>query len=118
MQKNIKNDELLLLVGNRIKFYRELKGLSQLELANLARMDQSFFSKLEKGQNNSSIEKLLQIATALDVDLFQLFQFDESYEHIDSTKEINKILECLPEKHQLQIYKLVLAYYDGIKIKG
>ena len=52
-------------LGEKVKFYREAKGWTQAELAEAIGRDQSYVSKLEKGQTQSSIPTLRKIAAAL-----------------------------------------------------
>lgn len=54
-------------VSNRIKAARELKGLTQSELARLANLPQSHISRLESAKHSPSHSTLEKIARALDL---------------------------------------------------
>jgi transcriptional regulator with XRE-family HTH domain len=54
-------------LGTRIRRLRERKGLSQEALADLARLDRSYMSGIERGVRNFSILNLAKIAKALSV---------------------------------------------------
>lgn len=54
---------------NRIKVWREHRGLSQKELADLAEVKQSAIAMLETGARTGTVETLQRIARALQVDL-------------------------------------------------
>ncbi len=60
-------------VGNKIKEFRKLKGLSQEKLANLSEIDRTYLPTIEKGERNVSIEILERIAKALEVNIKDFF---------------------------------------------
>lgn len=63
---------LLRKVGERIRQVRIEKSLSQEELADLAGLDRSYMSGIERGVRNTSVLKLAGIAKALGVPLRDL----------------------------------------------
>jgi transcriptional regulator with XRE-family HTH domain len=54
-------------MGIKIKRLRERKGLSQEALADLAQLDRSYMSGIERGVRNVSVLNLAKIARALSV---------------------------------------------------
>jgi putative transcriptional regulator len=66
--------EELLVLGTRIKNERELKGLSQTELANIIGKDQPSLNRVEKGRVNPSYLFLLEIAKGLNLPLWELIK--------------------------------------------
>ena len=54
-------------LGTRIRRLRERKGLSQEALADLARLDRSYMSGIERGVRNVTLLKLFAVARALKV---------------------------------------------------
>ena len=61
-------------VGKRIKFLREEKGLSQEELAYDANVSRSTISMIETAQNDITLSKVKRIATALEIEPFELLK--------------------------------------------
>ncbi len=61
-------------LGTRIKRLRERKGLSQEAFADLAHLDRSYMSGIERGVRNFSVLNLAKIAKALDVSISTLFE--------------------------------------------
>ena len=59
--------------GKKIKEIRLKKGLSQEALANLADIDRTYLPSIEKGETNVSIVIAEKLATALNVELKDLF---------------------------------------------
>mgnify|MGYP000955034759 CR=1 FL=1 len=58
----------------KIKDKREQLGISQKELAERAKMSQSFLCDIEQGRSKPSIDTALKIAKALDVDNIKFFE--------------------------------------------
>ncbi len=60
-------------IGKMLKALREQKGLTQIELARKAKIDQSYLARLERGdRSNPSLEKIQKLATALKVTVAEL----------------------------------------------
>lgn len=67
-------------IGNRIKEYRNMQGLTQLELANKSNISRSYLADVEKNRYNASVETLQKIATALGISLSKLLTVEEKLE--------------------------------------
>lgn len=61
-------------VGLNLQRLRRGKGLSQEELAHRAEIHQTYLSGVEGGKRNPSIGVLGRIATALEIDIEELFR--------------------------------------------
>lgn len=53
--------------GENIRRFRQLKGLSQEQLADLAGMHRTYVGGIERGERNVSLRNIVHLATALDV---------------------------------------------------
>jgi transcriptional regulator with XRE-family HTH domain len=60
-------DPLLRTIGLTIRALRRERGLSQAQLAELADIDRSYMSSIERGLRNVSVLNVARIAAALDV---------------------------------------------------
>ena len=60
-------DPLLRTIGATIRTLRHERGLSQEALAELAEIDRSYMSSVERGLRNVSVLNIARIAAALDV---------------------------------------------------
>ena len=60
-------DPLLRTIGLTIRALRRERGLSQEALAELAHIDRSYMSSVERGLRNVSVLNVARIAAALDV---------------------------------------------------
>lgn len=64
-------------IGNRIKELREVKQMSQKDLAYASDLDRSYIASVENGQRNISIVNIEKIAVALGVSLKEFFGNDK-----------------------------------------
>lgn len=69
---NIKNKELVVAVGNRIRDLRKERNISQEDLANEAEIPLSQIGRIERGETNPTISTLYVLAQALKVDIKSL----------------------------------------------
>ena len=74
-------DDIRLKMGQRIKELRDLKNLSQKDLAYSADLDRSYIASVENGKRNISIVNIEKIAVALEVSLKEFFS-DGKFEDI------------------------------------
>ena len=59
-------------VGDRLKQFRELRGLSQGKIEELTGLPRSYISRVENGHIIPSVKTLQRFARALDMPLYQL----------------------------------------------
>ena len=64
-------------VGDRLKQFRELRGLSQGKIEELTGLLRSYISRVENGHTVPSVETLQKFARALDMPLYQLLYEEE-----------------------------------------
>lgn len=67
-------------LGLTIAYYRKMRGLTQLQLAECVELSRTHVSNLEAPNMPTSIslDKLFDIAEALDIPVSRLFEFRES----------------------------------------
>lgn len=63
----------LIAVGKRIREIRESKGISQEDFSSVVGISRNHFSCIERGKFGISIEKLHDIAVALNIEVGELF---------------------------------------------
>lgn len=59
-------------LGARIKHFRKKRGLTQIELAELANISRSYLADMERDRYNPSLDTLIAIAQALHIELSEL----------------------------------------------
>lgn len=75
LKSSMSDNSLQINVGQQIQKLRELKGLSQQDLAAKCNFEKSNMSRLEAGRVNPTLSTLEKVAKALDVSLVELFNF-------------------------------------------
>lgn len=63
--------------GHKIKFLREQKGYSIEYLANIANIDRTYISDIEKGKRNVSLLIIEKLSKSLEVNIQELFNYEE-----------------------------------------
>ena len=62
----------LVKIGKKIREMRELKGFSQEDFAAEAELGRTYYGRVERGEQNISIQNLIQIAITLHVEVGEL----------------------------------------------
>lgn len=101
----IMNDTLILL-GKRIAYLRNKRGFTQEKLAEMVDYSTNHISKLELARTNPSFELLVNLANALNIELKELFNFDEYQSTKYIKKEFEKLLHSSEEKKLKLLYKI------------
>ncbi len=65
--------DVLKKFGERVREIRLQKGLSQEELARIAKIDRTYIGGIERGERNVGIRNVYRIATALGIPAADLF---------------------------------------------
>ena len=91
-------------IGNRIKYYRNKKGISQEELGAAVFVTGKHLSYLETGAKVPSLELLILIANALDVSADDLLVDNLTHTSSSVGKELHTILQdCNPYQKEMLI---------------
>lgn len=93
------------LIGERVKYYRKLKGLTQEQLAEVMDFNTKSISLLENGHNYIALNKVPKLCSTLDIEPYNLFIFDKRSVKTENVQ--NDIIELL---HTMDNNKLKLAY--------
>lgn len=62
----------LVKIGKKIRDMRKLKGFSQEDFAAEAQLGRTYYGRVERGEQNISIQNLIQIALTLKVEVGEL----------------------------------------------
>ena len=89
-------------VGERIKFFREKKGITVNKLANLSGISQSYLRDIELGNKQPTVEYLSYVCEALGITLEKFFSDEEKKSELRN--EIDKLTD-IQRKSLLQLLK-------------
>jgi len=93
------------LIGERVRYFRNLKNLTQEQLAEIMDFNTKSISLLENGHNYIALNKVPKMCKALDIEPYQLFIFDKRNMKSENIKhDILELLNTMDNK------KLKLAY--------
>ncbi len=67
------NKDILKAFGNQIRIERNRLGLSQEDFASLVGIHRTYIGVVERGEKNITLKNIQKIATALDIQISQLF---------------------------------------------
>ena len=64
--------DMRILVGRNVKRFRQRKGLTQEQFAEVSGFSQQYISSLERGRRNPTVVTVYELATALGVNHMEL----------------------------------------------
>ncbi len=87
--------ELILKLGERIRFLRRERNLSQEQLGELSNLHTNYIGAIERGEKNISLESLVKVSKGLSVTLDELFRY---LEPMDKPDDLQKIVDLLSNR--------------------
>ena len=106
-EENMKTTQELL--GACIKEIRKLLSLSQEQLAETIGLDSKFISKIEVGRSSPSLEIMESIASALGVEIKDLFEFVHLQVGGVKIEDVEQLLANADEEKKRIIMKIIRA---------
>lgn len=88
-------------LGQKIKYLRKQQNITQEKLAELTNMDITSLSKIETGRNYPQPETIEKISAALNVNVAQLFTFqnlETKEDYLNALSKNIKLIENNEEK--------------------
>ena len=107
-------------IGKNIKTIREQKGLMQKEVAFVADMQASNYSKIENGQRDISVEALDKVAQFFGMTIDEIIHYEESREltpvkvEDKTATEKVQLISQLDEEDKNAVYRII----DGMLTKN
>ncbi|MBA2941054.1 helix-turn-helix transcriptional regulator [Paenibacillus sp. CGMCC 1.16610] len=112
---------LQMIVGEKIKNFRKIKGMTQQELGFKANLKQGYLGDVERGARNISLESLEKIINALGLRPGDIFGYHEV-----NINDVNYELEQIIQKHSdflrtkkikdvKMLHKISLEIFDSLE---
>ena len=98
------------LIGRRIKELRRSKELSQEKLAELAETSPNYLSRMERGTENPTLDMLIKLANALEVEMWEIFDFG----HVASHKELKDAIQSFSKTSDESTLRLALKIIRAV----
>jgi len=103
-------DNIRILLGNRLRHLRKMRGLTQEQLGEKAGVDYKYLGGIERGERNPSTENLAKIAVGLGVKIHELFLFENEMDDLGMLKErIDDLLKKANKKKVKTICRVIEA---------
>ena len=102
--------EVKSLFGKKIREYRKKRNLTQASLAEIVNVDDKHISCIESGKNFPSPDLLERLASALNVEPKDLFEFYHLQESDDLKSDIISMLDKLTEQELALAYKYIRTF--------
>ncbi len=101
--------EISKYIGQRIRNYRNLQGLSQEKLAELSNCHPTYIGQIERGEKNATLESIEKIASALRIPLSQLFEkLEECSSHNNIPLKCYELISSKNYIEQEHLYQILL----------
>lgn len=96
-------------VGEKIRFYREQKGLSQEDVADALDITVLAYSNIERNKTDISLSRLTQIAKYHKISIIDLLLTDDNTKTLQEENEnLNKVL-AEKNKEIIELQKQIIA---------
>ena len=103
------------LLGERIKFWRQQKNLTQEQLAEKVGVTPGFISLIEIGKRRVSLESLLSICTEVEITLNELLVGNQIPQPSDYNTEFSELISKLDEADRQLMFEITKAVCKTIK---
>lgn len=103
-----------ILIGSRIKENRQLKNITQEELAELIEITPGFMSLIETGRKKPSLETLIAICRELEITLNELLTGNQIALETDYCAELSTIMARCNEDEKRLIYDITKAVSETL----
>lgn len=99
-------------MGRRIRYLRKVKKWTLEELGEKAATNHKHIGEVERGLQNPSFAVLVKIATALEVDLPELFRFEhEALSRKELESQIVRIVKSISDEDLGQMLSVLRVLY-------
>lgn len=99
------------LIGRRLRELRRKKGLSQEALSEKAEITSNYLSRLERGTENPTLDTLIRIADALEIEMWEMFDFG----HTIGRKDLKSLLNKLAGEAEEEELRLAVKIFRAVK---
>ena len=97
------------LIGERIKFWRQQRSLTQEQLAEMVELTPGFISLIETGKKRASLETILCICRALNITLNDLLVGNQIIQDTDYNTEFSELTVKLTESERHLVFEITKA---------
>ena len=103
------------LLGERIKFWRQYRNFTQEKLAEKVELTPGFISLIETGKKRASLETLIRVCKELEITLNDLLVGNQITQPNDYSIEFAELISNLNESERNMIFEISKAIYNVLK---
>ncbi|MCU0444918.1 MAG: helix-turn-helix transcriptional regulator [Microscillaceae bacterium] len=100
-------------IGSNIRKMRELRSLTQDEMADKLSMSQNGYSRIERDETDVPFSRLVQIAKALEVELLDLITFDGDKLLLNQSFNDNSLANGIGYQHNQGLAEAERKLYES-----
>lgn len=78
------------LFGQKVRFMRMSKGLSQEELGHQSGLHRTYIGQIERAEKNITLQNIYKIANTFDIEVKELLDFGDVYKEHANNKNNKK----------------------------
>ncbi|MBR3806413.1 MAG: helix-turn-helix transcriptional regulator [Clostridia bacterium] len=105
------------LLGERIKFWRQYRNFTQEKLAEKVELTPGFISLMETGKKRASLETLICLCKELEITLNELLVGNQITQPSDYSIEFAELLSNLNESERNLIFEIIKVICKALKSK-
>jgi len=96
------------ILGKRIQSFRKKKGLTQLQLAEMANLSLKHLGEIERGRGNPTLESLHNLSVSLGVSLKELFDVETDKLTAEEAENLAvKIIQASSSRDKSKIIRIL-----------
>ena len=97
------------MIGARIKEVRNKKGLTQEQLSEKMEINPKYLSSIERGNENPTLNTLINLSESLEVDLSEIFSFIQIEDPRERKSMITSLLDQADNEELKLVFKVLAA---------
>ena len=114
--KTAKHIEILKMIGTRVQFFRQQRGLTQEELAFKINKSKDTISNIERGSAGTTFETLIDLSEELKINMADLFDIPALNKvNKEESDVIRKIIEIVGNKKDVNVLKSYLNVLEEME---
>ena len=106
------------LLGERIKFWRQYRNFTQEKLAEKVELTPGFISLIETGKKRENLETLIRVCKELEITLNDLLVGNQITQPNDYSIEFSELISNLNESERNLIFEIIKAICKALKRNG
>ncbi len=102
--------DIKVLLGKRVREYRQKYGMTQFELAEKLGIDDKHLSRIELGKNMPQASTISKLAEVFNIEPKALFEFSHLAPIQDVKQDLAKIIDSMTDEQIILTYKYVKTF--------